>query len=168
MGTRVFFPKARLLTIALLCLSPPPARSATLLAGNPAASVSVSIPARCAAAVTGVAFGDYTGVLATGTATVTVNCTHTTPYTIGLNAGLAAGATVTTRRLTGTGGAVLAYGLFRDEARTVNWGEALTAVSPPGLGTGTPRTLKVYAAEAAGQKRLPGAYADTVTVTVRY
>ena len=52
--------------------------------------------------------GTYTGVVAnaTATVTVTVTCTNTTPYNIGLDAGLTSGATVLTRKLVGPGGAL--------------------------------------------------------------
>ncbi len=144
------------------------ARAATLVAVAPGAGVSVSVPASCGASATPIAFGAYTGVLAVASATVTVTCTGTTRYAVGLDAGTSAGATVTTRRLTGPGGGVLAYRLFQDEARTVNWGEAAGADARRGVGTGAAQTLTVYAAEAAGQTPAPGAYSDTITITVSY
>jgi spore coat protein U-like protein len=157
-----------LLAVIGLFLQSAPAQAATLTVAYPMSGVSVSVPASCLASATHLAFGDYTGAMAVATATVTVNCTGTTPYAVGLDAGLSAGATVTTRRLTGPGGATLAYGLFQDKARTVNWGEATGGDSYWGVGTGEPQTLTLYAAEAAGQASTPGTYADKITITVSY
>ena len=56
---------------------------------------------------------------------MTVTCTNTTTFNIGLNAGTATGATVTTRKMTGPASATLNYKLFRDSARTQNWGNTV-------------------------------------------
>ncbi len=158
----------RALAIAALCLLPLTAQPATPMATVHGSGVSIVMPASCAASATWIEFGNYTGTLAVATATIKVICTRTTPYTIGLNAGTSSGATVTTRRMTDPDGGKLAYWLFRDKARTVNWGETVSVDTHGGLGSGSAQTLNVYAAVSAGQKRLPGPFTDTVTVTVRY
>jgi spore coat protein U-like protein len=49
------------------------------------------------------------------TSTVTAQCTNTTPYNIGLNAGTGSGATVATRKMT-SGGATINYSLHTNSA----------------------------------------------------
>ena len=71
--------------------------------------VSATVQATCLVSATALAFGTYTGVVANSTSTVSVTCTNTTPYNVGLSAGLATGATVTTRKMTGPASALLNY-----------------------------------------------------------
>src|SRR5437667_2090328 len=61
-------------------------------------AVTATVQATCVVSATTMAFGTYTGVVANSTSTVSVTCTNTTPYNVGLSAGLATGATVTTRK----------------------------------------------------------------------
>ncbi len=72
-------------------------------------SVTATVQATCLVSANTLAFGTYSGVQLDGTTTVGVTCTNTTPYTVGFDAGTFAGATVTTRRMTGpaVGSAVL-------------------------------------------------------------
>ena len=63
--------------------------------------VTANVQATCAISATSAAFGSYTGVIADTTSIVTVTCSNTTTYNIGLNAGLGTGATVTSRAMTG-------------------------------------------------------------------
>src|SRR5229473_286871 len=67
------------------------------------------------------------GVLASNvdqTSTVAVQCTNTTPYNIGLDAGTGTGATVATRKLA-SGGASINYSLYTDTARSSVWGNTI-------------------------------------------
>ncbi len=85
--------------------------------------VTANVQATCAISATAAAFGPYTGVVADTTAILTVTCSNTTTYNIGLNAGVGTGATVTTRAMTGPSSALLNYSLFQDAAHSVNWGD---------------------------------------------
>jgi spore coat protein U-like protein len=114
------------------------------------------------------AFGTYTGALAASTSTVSVTCTNTTPYNVGLSAGTATGATVTTRKMSGPNAALLAYALTSDSAHSVNWGQTVGTDTVAGSGNGSAQALTVYGQVAAGQYVAPGAYADTITATVSY
>lgn len=129
--------------------------------------VSATIQATCVVSATALGFGTYTGVLANSTSTVSVTCTNTTPYNVGLSAGSATGATVTTRKMTGPGGALLGYALYQDTAYSVNWGNS-TGSWEGGTGNGSAQVLTVYGQVAAGQYLAPGAYSDTITATVNY
>ncbi|WP_244110156.1 Csu type fimbrial protein [Burkholderia ambifaria] len=101
------------------------------------------------------------------TSTLSVTCSNTTPYNVGLDAGLATGATVTSRAMTITGASLL-YSLFQDAGRTTNWGNTVGTDTVAGTGTGSAQTLTVYGRVEAGQFVTPGAYTDTITATVTY
>ena len=146
------------------------------LASTPAAAstatatfiVSTSVAATCTVSTTPLSFGSYTGLLSQATASGTFTCTNTTPYNVGLSAGNSSGATVTSRKMTGPAGALLAYSLFSDTGRTVNWGNTVSTDTVAMVATGLGQTLTVYGQIPAGQFFAPGAYTDTITVTVTY
>ncbi|SRR6266568_1301407 len=131
-------------------------------------AVTATVQATCLVSATPMGFGTYTGVVANSTSTVSVTCTNTTPYNVGLSAGLATGATVSARSMTGPASALLGYSLFSDSARTVNWGQTVGTDTVTGTGNGSAQALTVYGQVAAGQYLAPGAYADTITATVTY
>ncbi len=138
--------------------------------------VTANVQANCLVSATALAFGNYapgSGNVDAGSA-VTVRCTNGTAYTVGLNQGLATGATVTTRSMV-NGTNLLSYALFSDVARTTNWGNtaATNWVSGTGAGMGVPsaQTHSVYGRVADTGTNLTapvGAYADTISVTVTY
>lgn len=130
--------------------------------------VSATVQATCLVSATPLAFGTYTGAVANSTSTVSVTCTNTTPYNVGLSAGLATGATVTTRQMTGPASALLNYALFSDSSRTLNWGQTIATDTVAGTGNGAAQDITVYGQAAAGQYVAPGAYSDTITATVTY
>jgi spore coat protein U-like protein len=110
------------------------------------------------------------GVIATAmnqTSTVQVQCTNTTPFNIGLNAGTATGATVTTRKMT-SGSNTINYSLFRDAGMTSNWGQTVGTDTVSSTGTGAVQSFTVYGQVPAQSTPAPGAYSDTITVTVTY
>jgi spore coat protein U-like protein len=131
-------------------------------------AVTATVQATCLVSATPMAFGTYTGTQATSSSTVSVTCTNTTPYNVGLNAGGATGATVSSRSMSGPGSALLVYSLFSDSARTANWGQTIGTDTVTGTGNGSAQALTVYGQVAAGQYVAPGAYADTITATVTY
>jgi len=130
--------------------------------------VTATVAATCTISTTPLAFGSYTGAISQVNTTVTVTCTNTTPYNLGLNAGLATGATVTTRSMTGPASALLSYQLFRDAGHTLNWGVTIGTDTVPLTGNGAAQVETVYGQIPAGQFVAPGAYADTITATVTY
>jgi spore coat protein U domain-containing protein, fimbrial subunit CupE1/2/3/6 len=148
-----------------LGLAPKPAFPAT---ATTTFAVTATIQATCVVSATPMAFGTYTAVVATSTSTVSVTCTNTTPYNVGFNAGLATGATVTTRKMTGPAGALLGYVLTSDAAHAVNWGQTIGTDTVTGTGNGSAQVLTVYGQVAAGQYLAPGAYTDTITATITY
>lgn len=152
------FPAAAL-GILTLGLAPMPAIAAT---ATTTFAVTATVVATCVVTATPMGFGNYTGVVATSTSTVSVTCTNTTPYTLGLNAGAATGATVTSRSMTG-GAVLLGYGLYSNATWTTNFA-TLASVN----GNGAAQVTTVYGQIPAGEYVTPGAYADTITATVTY
>lgn len=155
--------------IAALALAMPgtPALAATSTASM---GISANVAATCVISTTALAFGTYSGVVLPGTATLTVTCTNTTPYTIGLNAGIGTApvATVTTRHMMNAA-VGLNYVLTQDAAHATNWGNTPTTDTPASAtGTGAGVVSTVYGQIAAGQYVTPGAYTDTVTATVNF
>ncbi len=130
-------------------------------------NVTATVQATCLVNATSLAFGTYSGAQLDGASTVNVTCTNTTPYTVGLDAGTFAGATVTTRRMTGPAAAPLSYSLYSDAGRTTNWGNT-TGSWVAGTGNGSAQGISVYGRISAAQYATPGAYTDTITVTVTY
>lgn len=134
-------------------------------------AVTATVQPSCTVSATALAFGTYNPLSASpldGTSTITVNCTTGTTYTVGLNAGTAGGATVTTRQMV-LNANTLNYTLYRDSGRTNNWGNTPGTDTPASAtATTSAAALTVYGRIPALQNVPAGAYADTVTVTVNY
>ena len=101
------------------------------------------------------------------TSTLQVQCTNTTPYNIGLDAGTGSGSTVTTRKMT-SGANTINYSLYSDSARTTNWGNTVGTDTVAATGTGASVSHTVYGRVPAQSTPAPATYTDTVTVTVTY
>jgi spore coat protein U-like protein len=152
---------AAVLAIAALGLATAPAQAAT---ATTTFGVTATVQATCSVTATAMGFGTYIPTAAsTSTSTVSVTCTNGTPATFLLSAGLATGATVTNRSMTG-GAVLLNYGLYSDAAHTANFGATATPVN----GTGSAVVTTVYGQVPATQYVAPGAYTDTITATVSY
>lgn len=142
-----------------------PGNAVTATASMP---VTATVQATCTISVTPMAFGTYSGALLNSTATITTQCTNTTPYTIGLSAGLATGATVANRSMTAAA-VKLNYGLFQNATFTTNWGNTPGTDTPASAnGTGAAVNVTVYGQVGAGQFVAPGPYTDTITATVNF
>ena len=152
-----------LLVLAALLLMPHSAVAATATAPM---AVSATVQASCTVTATAMAFGAYTSTAASAsTSTVTPTCSNTTPYTIALSAGTSTGATVTQRAMfvAGAPGTLLNYALTSDVAHSTNF-----ATSASITGNGAAQPVTVYGNVPAGQTIAPGAYTDTITVTISY
>lgn len=131
-------------------------------------TVTATVLATCTVSASALNFGNYLGALIDASSAVTVNCTNLTVFNIGLNAGTATGATVTTRKMTSPASATLNYTLFRDSARTVNWGNTVGTDTLVSQANGTAVQYGVFGRMAAGQSGNPALYSDTIIVTVTY
>jgi len=134
-------------------------------------AVSATVNKSCTISATGLAFAAYQDAQTstdTGTATLSIICTNTTPYTVALDKGTTTGGTVSARLMT-NGTTTLAYDLYTTAAATTVWGDGTTGTSTEsGTGSGATQTLTVYGQIAAGLDPAPGSYTDTVTATVTY
>ena len=101
------------------------------------------------------------------TSTLQVQCTNTTPYNIGFDAGAATGATVTTRKMT-SGGATIGYSLYSNSGRTTNWGNTVGTDTVSATGSGASQSYTVYGRVPPQATPAPATYTDTITVTVTY
>ena len=120
--------------------------------------------------VTDLDFGSH-GVIAAdldAISTITVQCTESTPYTLGISAGGGAGATVGTRYMTGPAAQTVAYTLYRDPGRTQVWGTTIGNDTFADTGDGAAQAVTVYGRVPAQTTPGVGVYSDTVTATITY
>lgn len=141
-----------------------PGRAAT---ATGTVAVSMTITPTCLASVAPLAFGTYTTAQNDAATSVTVTCTNSTPFTIGVNAGLQPSGNYQWN-MAGPGSSLLAYRIFRDSGRTAYWGGSQGNDTVGGTGTGSAVAIPLYGRELAAQFAQPGGYADTVTLTVYY
>jgi spore coat protein U-like protein len=167
---RAYSPCSAILGVAAFVagLHGAPAWSAT---ATGSLSVTGSITATCQVNASSLAFGAYNPILNANldvTGTVSVTCTNATPYNVGLNAGTGTGATITNRKMT-SGANTLTYQVFRDAARTQNWGNTVGTDTVVGTGSGAAQPITAYGRIVLGQTTAKvGNYTDTVTVTITY
>lgn len=140
-------------------------------------TVSVTITASCTISATNLAFGTQGALTANvdQTSTITVNCTDTTPYSVGLDNGLNFSGT---RRMkdTGAGTTFVSYGLYTDAGRTNAWTTTTSAASCTGgantcalgTGNGANQNITVYGRIPSQTTPAPATFNDTVTATVTY
>ncbi|MFI4969665.1 MAG: spore coat U domain-containing protein [Lysobacterales bacterium] len=99
------------------------------------------------------------------TSTISVICTTGALYNVGINGG--SSGSVTARTML-NGATPVNYALFRDNARTLNWGTTVGTDTLAGTGNGTTQALTVYGRVPPQTTPAAGTYNDTVTVTVTY
>ena len=136
-----------LLLLAAVC--PATARAACQVNGDPVAFGTVDLSQR-----------------STGTGRVVVSCDASTAFEVGINAPSGDGD----RRMTGPGGAALAYELYQDAARSVAWGEG-GGSRPARAGNASadePATLTVYGAVPSQVGAPPGEYLAQLQVTLSF
>ena len=152
-------------TMALAGLASAPALAAT---ATTTFNVSAAVQATCVISASNLGFGTYTGSAIAAATSVSVTCTNATSYDVGLNAGTASGATVSSRAMTGPGGATLSYALYQDSGHSTNWGNTVGTDTKSGTGNGSAQTLTVYGNLTGNQYPTPGSYSDTITATITY
>jgi spore coat protein U-like protein len=133
-------------------------------------TVQMTITASCIINSAGTLDFGASGVLASATnasSTIQVQCSNTTPYNVGLDAGAASGATVTTRKMTNASNAI-SYSLYSNAGMTTNWGNTVGTDTVAGTGNGSSQSFTVFGQVPAQTTPAPATYTDTVTVTVTY
>lgn len=150
------------------CLTMPGLAFATTATGS--LTVTATVTTACSIVALPLAFGNYDPTSSTdlnGSTTATLTCTPGTAYKIGMDAGAGSGATVTLRKMT-SGSNTLNYKLYRDSARTLNWGNTPGTDTLDGTATLLTTLINIYGTIPNSQAASAGAYTDTVTVTVTY
>lgn len=136
--------------------------------------VQITLVASCAITANTLNFGAGVGLLTTavnGSSTLSVTCSNSTPYTVGLDGGTVSGSTVATRLMAGTTAGntatTLQFQLYSDSGRSTTWGNSSgTWVS--GTGSGAAQTLTVYGQVPTQTTPKPDTYQTTITATVTY
>jgi spore coat protein U-like protein len=131
-------------------------------------NVTANVQSTCLISGNSLGFGTYTGSVLSISTTLLVTCTNGTTYNIGLNPGTASGATVSTRAMTGPGGATLNYALYQDSGHSTNWGQTVGTDTEAGTANGSAQSITVYGQLTGNQFVTPGSYSDTITATVTY
>ncbi|WP_137955483.1 spore coat U domain-containing protein [Burkholderia sp. 4M9327F10] len=136
--------------------------------------VSLTLQANCSIAANPLNFGTN-GVLATAInqqTTVSVTCTNTTPYNVGLDGGNVTGSTVTARLMAGTATGntttTVGFQLYQDSGHTTVWGNTQGTNTVAGTGTGSAQSISVYGQVPAQTTPKPDTYQTTVTATVYF
>ena len=129
-------------------------------------TITATVATQCTVSATSMAF-PTASVLdrpVTATATIAVTCNASTPVTLSLDNG-ATGTGPTTRAMRSGSNSVI-YGIYRDAANTLPWGNTAnsnTASLPTGTGT-----LTAYGQVPAQASQPPGTYTDVVNVSITY
>jgi spore coat protein U-like protein len=151
---------------ALLTLAPPAPASTTK---TTTFQVSLVISNDCEISATALSFGT-SGVLSANinqSTTLSVTCSNTTPYSVGLDAGSVSGSTVATRLLN-NGAATVQFQLYSDAAHTTIWGNTIGTNTVSGTGTGSAQSLTVYGVVPAQITPAANTYTSTVTASVTF
>ena len=174
---RVIFPRfivAASVVVVSTALMPGVADAAVYLNGSNTANfdVTLKIIANCTIAAANLDFGQSQGVLATAVnvnTTVSVICTNTTPYNVGLTAGTGTGSTGTTRYLSGTGGnlGTVQFNLYQTAGATL-WGDTQGTNTVGGTGSGASQPITVYGNIPPQATPAPDTYKSTITATVYF
>jgi spore coat protein U-like protein len=134
-------------------------------------AVQITIVADCEVTANALAFGTIGYPLeapddADTSSTLSVICTNGTAYNLGLGQGTN-GTSVTNRRMLSGTSDYLSYQIFRDSARTLNWGDTVGVDTVSATGTGSAQTHTLYG-RLPVQSQTVGNYTDSVTVTIAY
>ncbi|WP_439520650.1 Csu type fimbrial protein [Hydrogenophaga sp.] len=128
-----------------------------------------NVPSGCQiTAVTDLDFGTLASSL-TGAhdqaASVTLRCPGGTAWQIGMDNGQHHAGN---RRMRNGAGGYIGYGIYRDAARTLAWGNSLGVNTVSGTGTGSPTPVTIHGRIPAQGGVSSGSYTDTVIVTLTY
>lgn len=162
----------KLLTAAIVSTLGAWSLSAQAATTSTSFGVSASVSDSCSVSASALDFGTIdvmANIDTDATTTIDVTCSSSTDYNIGLDAGTATGASVTTRQMTDASSNALNYSLYSESGRTTNWGDTVGTDTVADTGSGSAQTHTVYGRVPSGQtSAVVGSYSDTITVTVTY
>ncbi|WP_240324385.1 spore coat U domain-containing protein [Trinickia diaoshuihuensis] len=152
------------------------ASAATYSNGTATATFTVSLVLQGGCTITANALNfTATGPLTSAVnqqSTVGVNCTNTTPYNVGLDAGTVTGSSIATRYMAGTSsgntGTLVSFQLYQDAAHGTVWGNTQGSNTVGGIGTGAVQSITVYGQVPAQATPQPDTYQTSVTATVYF
>ena len=110
--------------------------------------------------------GSLTGPIP-GQGRIALQCSSGTGYTIALDGGAAGAANPTQRKMT-SGASSVTYGLYRDLAHGLPWGNVPGSTVLAGSGTSLAQSIPVYGLVPVQPLPPPGTYTDTIVVSVGY
>ena len=160
------------LRAGILCVAVVAATPALAATVGTTLNVDATVTANCTVSSSAVSFGAVNPISGSNydaAGGITVTCTNGTGWVATSGVGAGSGATYAARRMT-SGANLLNYNLYVDAARTNVWGDGSgTTFTIANSGTGAAQAVNVYGRVPSGQTTVPpGAYADTVAVTVTY
>ncbi|WP_266168435.1 Csu type fimbrial protein [Dyella subtropica] len=161
---------------ALAGSAAPLADAATYSNGTGTATFTVTLilQANCAITANPLSFGTQGALTAAVNqqTTVSVTCTNTTPYNVGLDAGTVSGSTVAARLLAGTAtgntGTTVDFELYQDSGHSTVWGNTQGTNTVAGTGNGSAQSINVYGQVPTQVTPKPDTYQTTVTATVYF
>jgi spore coat protein U-like protein len=133
-------------------------------------TVTLTIQADCAITANPLDFGT-TGLITSNidqTTTLSLTCSSGTAYNVGLDAGTVSGSAIAARKLGGSGSNTVNFALYRDSARSLNWGNTVGTDTLSGTGTGAAQAISVYGRVPTQTAPAAGAYSSTITATVTF
>lgn len=149
---------------------PPPGTCGAIVGANFPFNVQASVTAQCFVNASPLNFGNSVGLLTSAvpaTTSLGVQCSNTTPYNVGLDAGQNSGGNINARKMV-LGANSIGYQLYRDATRTLVWGDTVGTNTVAGTGTGNTQNLTVYGTVPVQTTPPAGTYNDTIVVTVTY
>ena len=163
-------PGLPIIAIACLTLS---LSSEMLCAASVSSSfgVSATVESGCLAIASSGSLPGSDGAKTGATPAVQVNCTNPTAYSVGFSPAAARGGTVSGRKVSGTGSALLDYVLVSGLAGKVGRGDTVSTESAEGVWSLDPHALAKSLLEARARIDQSGAervYPDAITVTITY
>lgn len=134
--------------------------------------VTMSVVPDCTVTAAPIDFGQ-TGLITTainGQANLTVTCTNTTPYNVGLDAGDGTGSAGTTRYMKGSLASntdTVKFNLYRSPGAGL-WGNTAGSDTLAGTGNGDKQTVTVYGEIPVQNAPTPDNYKSSITASVYF
>jgi len=132
-------------------------------------TVTATVTNLCTVSANALSFGT-SGLLTAATSmtsAIAVQCSNSTPYAIGLDAGLNGGGNVNARAMS-LGANSIGYQLYSDSGRSGVWGNTLGTNTVAGSGSGSTQNWTVHGTVPTQPTPTPGSYSDTITIYVYY
>jgi spore coat protein U-like protein len=142
--------------------------SALAATSNSTLGVRVVVLPNCTVSSATLDFGTYvSGQAAALNGSTSIAYTNCPAGTLKFELDNGLNGTTATRRMTNGSGGLLAYGLYKDSARTLNFAEGGSAKNITLTATGA-GNVPVYGVVPAAQAVAEGTYTDTVQITLTF